>query len=483
MEVAGLIYFCYTICITPAKDRRLPMIKNIVILGAGFGGLRVALNVEADIRRYLRGSTPEAEEWKVILIDRNPYHLYYPKLYDIAVPEGAEPSPAIEIREILKGTRVEFVQGEVQRVDCKARVVEVTPSPDLRSSSPEGVEDGPSERRPRGGKREGLSYEYLVLALGADTDFFGIEGLQEYGCTLKSVSDAQKIRTMIEQFLKVPDKKLEIMIGGAGATGVEVAAELAHLFRNISRDRWSVTIVEALPRILSMFPLALSQYAHLRLERLGVHLMLDTCIKKVDSAHSREIATSPTAPRNDGAVIEVILAPRPLKPGEKEEELTCEFLPEHEKLVRADLLLWAGGIRPNPLMAQCGLPVDKKGRVEVDEHMAVRNLENVFAIGDNAFLLDPVMKQPVPAIAQAALLEAKIVAENITATIKGRLMKLYPFPKFPAIVPLGNKDAVALVGTHVVRGFSAWFLRQAADFRYYNSILPWWRAIKLCFFR
>ena len=256
-----------------------------------------------------------------------------------------------------------------------------------------------------------------------------------------------------------------MVIGGAGATGVEVAAELAYLFRSVPRERWKITIVEALPRVLSMFPNALSQYAHEKLEKLGVHLMLDTCIKSVGGGDGR---------------VEVVLAPRPLKPGEAESTLMCEFLPEKEKRMTAEFLLWAGGVRANPLIAKCGLPTDKKGRMEVDEHLQVKGLEKVFAIGDNALLIDPQSNQPVPATAQAALWGGKIVAQNIKALITGTPLTLYHFKKFPAIVPLSGRDAVALFGKLVIKGWPASFLRHAADCRYFASVIGWMKAIKRC---
>jgi len=415
------------------------MHKNIVILGAGFGGLRCAL----DMAR----TTPK--DYKIVLIDRNPYHLYYPKLFEEIVPRSEVSGfrCQVSVLEILKGTKVEFIQGAVQGIDCKGRTVEVTPS------------DFPLH------KGEKWSYEYLVLALGADTDYFGIPGLKEYGCTLKSIKDAETIRVVVQEFLQKKRERLDIVIGGAGATGVEVAAELAYLFRDVPRQQWSITIVEALPRILAMFPNELSQYAHARLEKLGVRLMLDTCIKSVGTKEGKP---------------EIVLAPRPLKPGETEAQLTCDFLPAHEKRVVVDVLLWAGGVRANPFISTCGMLVDRKGRVEVDEHLVVKGIERIFAIGDNALLMDPTTKQPVPATAQAALLQGKIVADNIMRTIKGMPLALYSFPKFPAIVPLADKDAVALIGNHVMRGFLAMLLRKAADVRYYASIVGWWKAMKRC---
>lgn len=418
--------------------------KHLVILGAGFGGLCAALN----LGRQLSGG-----EWKIILVDRNSYHLYYPRLYELIIPNRGA-ACVIEVKEVLKGKKVEFIQNEAATIDCKGKRVVFT--------------DGST-----------LSFEYLILALGADTDYFGISGLHEYACTLKSLKDAEMIRNKVEEFLKnaklqksgtETTEKFSVVIGGAGATGVEVASELAYLFRDVPRGSWSITLVEALRNVLWMFPPGISQYAHKRLEELGVTLMLDTCIK--------EVVKEKDVPR-----VEVVLAPRPLKPGEKEEELVCSFLPEHEKQISADLLLWAGGVRANPLVAKCGLPTDRKGRIEVDEHLRVKGEERMYAIGDNALLMDPSVNQPVPGTAQAALLEGKIAAANVISAVKGHpTMMLYPFPKFPAVVPLSDMDAVALFKGKIFRGVFAWFLRKAADFRYYNSILPWWRAMKLCFF-
>lgn len=422
------------------------MSGNIVILGAGFGGLRAALDLSRKIPR----------DWKVILVDRNSYHVYYPRLYEMIVPRSQVSGARcqVSIAEILKGSRVEFIQGEVKGLDCQGRAVQMV--------------DGTK-----------LMYEYLVLALGAGTDYFGIDGLEKYACTLKSVEDAACIREKVGEFLKYTDTEalpperrrqglpFSIVIGGAGATGVEVAAELAYLFRNIPRERWSVTLVEALSSVLWMFPLGISQYAHKRLEALGVHPMLDTCIKRVE---------------NKGEYPEVVLAPRPLKPGETEAQLACDFLPEHEKRIKADLLLWAGGIRANPLLAACSMAVDRKGRVEVDEYLRVKGLENVFALGDNASLVNPATNQPVPATAQAAIEQGTLVAGNIARLIKtgglasgspeARPLVSYTFHNFPAIIPLANRDGVALMGDRVLRGFPAWLLRQAADFKYFSMILP-----------
>ncbi|MDO8505235.1 MAG: FAD-dependent oxidoreductase [bacterium] len=460
--------------------------KNIVILGAGFGGIRAAKELDRKLGKIAVSSrgdgTPrndDEEKWRVILVDQNSFHVYYPKLFEEVLPQEKDRHAptvvgtrddengkcTVSLHEILKGTGVEFLQAAVQGIDFEARIVQCS----------EG---------------DALSFEYLILALGADADYFGIPGLKENAVVLRSLQDAKKIREKVEEFLKkichpeersdegslanashahsdeilraAQNDKFEVIIGGAGATGVELAASLAYQFRDIEKSKWSVTIVEALPRVLSMFPNGLSQYAHRRLEKLGVHLMLDTCIKEV----------------KEGG--EVILVPRPLKPGESEDTLLCDFLPEHEKRMFPDLLLWTGGVAANSLLEKCGMPTDKKGRVEVDGHMAVKGMEGIFAIGDNALLIDPMTKQPVPGTAQAALAEAEIAAKNILASIRGKTLVRYAFPKFSAIVPLAGRDCVALFQMRVIKGLPAWLLRQAADCRYFASITGWYRAVKKC---
>ena len=488
--------------------------KNIVILGAGFGGIRAALDLDRALSRdsSLRSGSAQNDSggWRVVLVDRNAYHVYYPKLYDTAIPDSARHTDevkksSIPISEILQGTVVEFLQGDVKGIDCKKQQIVIsTKRPDGAQCLPAGRQGEISFASSKEGVRSFaaaqddetllVNYEYLVFALGAGTDYFGIPGLQEYACTLKSLKDAEVIRDIVGEFLEKKRSRLDVVIGGAGATGVEVASELAYLLRTIPRDRWSITIVEALPRVLSMFPNGMSQYAHTRLEKLGVKLMLDTCIKSVEKisssrpkrseverSHTVQDVRSLDSARDDELCgVEVVLAPRPLKPNEKESELVCDFLPEREKRITVDFLLWAGGVRANPLLASCGMAVDRKGRLEVDTYFQVKGIERVFAIGDNAVLVDPQTKQPVPATAQAAVLEGKIVANNIARAVYGTALIPYYFPKYHAVIPLADHDAVALMGDRVIRGFPAWALRKAADCRYYGTVVGWWKAVKRC---
>lgn len=417
------------------------MAQNIVILGAGFGGLRCALDLARKV----------SSEWQVILIDRQDYHVHMPLLYEVATAyfgthEPTEPELraccGLDLKKILPKS-VEFVQGEVKGMDCRKKKVLVG--------------------------KEAIEYDYLALALGSSPDFFGIPGLENHAYTFATVHDAiavrRKIRDLIEEVRAGHLERADFAVGGGGATGVEFAAELAHLLRReLKTAQWSITLIEASSRVLGMLPLRASQYAHSRLEKLGVRIMADTCIKKV---------------KGEKGVVEVVLVPRPLKPGEPESVLVCEFLSKKEKRVSTNMLIWAGGIRANTLTAQCGLPTNRKGRLEVNEHLQVKGLENVFAIGDNALLLDPRTNQPVPALAQAAIVQGQMVAKNIARAIGGQPLALYPFPQFPTVLPLGGKSALVVWGAVAFNGLLGWLVRQGADLRYFVSIMPWWRALRL----
>ncbi|KKU73941.1 MAG: FAD-dependent pyridine nucleotide-disulfide oxidoreductase [Parcubacteria group bacterium GW2011_GWA2_47_26] len=394
-------------------------------------------------------------EWQIYLVDRNDCHLYIPLLYEVATGYFGNNKPTEEILaqgcclniSQLLGKRVQFLQDEVVRIDCKKKSISL-----------------------RDGKT--LQFSYLVLALGSAPDYFGVPGLEANACTFGGLADALKLRRRISDFIERKRKgelsKINIIIGGGGATGVEFAAELVQSFlclKNYGVLRagdWQITLVEALPRLLSVLSLKASALALARLEKQGVKIMLDTCIKSA-------------------APGEIILAPRPLKSGEKENDLVCEFLPEHEKKMKADLIVWAGGIKSNGLLAQCGLTTDRKGRVEVNAQMRVKDMEDVFALGDNALLINPQNNQAVPMLAQAAIAEAKIAAKNIASLIQGMALINYSFPEFPTANPIGGKRAIIVFKNLIFDGFVGWVVRQAADLRYFLSIMPLFAALNFFF--
>lgn len=424
---------------------------SIVILGAGFGGLATA--------KALCGCVA-----KITVIDRSRLHTYTPLLYEVATgfiehenvgsAKLLQSGAAIANETILSRWGADFIEGEITGVDWAAKRVLL-----------------------RGG--EPVFFDYLVVALGAETNFYGIEGMAENALTLKSVRDADRLRQRIHDFLhkreKDPSRKFTVFIGGAGATGVELAAELTmflrrHMMRKHLRpEDFEICLVEVQSRVLGMMDPAISKMAAERLQALGVKLMLDTCVKSVAAGR-------------------VVLAPRPLKQGESRDSLLCEFKSEEEKVFNADILVWSGGIRGAAALERFGLPLDARGkRLAVNAAFEVAGQPNVFAVGDSALLMDPRTKMPVPWLAQAAMVHGSAVAATIMRRVAGGFSAAaYDFREYPVIFPLGGKCAIFHFKSRTFNGWLGWGIKELANLRYFLHILPffsaltlWWRGARM----
>ncbi len=417
--------------------------KNIVIIGAGFGGLRVALDLEKKLRFQ--------KDCHITVVDRRAHHLYTSLLYEVATGyfeketsecEGLLKAGACMLLErfptIVSGHRIKFLPCDAARIETETREI-------LCSD---------------GGK---ISYDSLVLAMGSVVDYPPIEGLKENALALKTIDDAlairRKVRDYIDRRRAGAEEKITIVICGAGATGVELASELTGFFDqqmtkgHLALGDFSITLVEATSRVLGIFNPVISRWALDRLHRLGVKVMLDTCVKRIVKGS-------------------VILAPRPLKAGEKEDALLCEFAPETEKTVEADIIVWAGGVRTQKVIEDSGLPIDRKGRAQVDATLRVKGFENIFAVGDCASLEDPVTKQPLPTLARIALTEGKLAARNVKHALMDGQLETYGRPLSGAVIPMGGKWALAEVGPVRFYGWPAYALRKLIDLKYFLSILP-----------
>ncbi|MEK7073655.1 MAG: FAD-dependent oxidoreductase [Patescibacteria group bacterium] len=409
--------------------------QRVLILGAGFGGLAAA-------RRLRRN--PDVT---VTLIDRGPAHTFYSMLYEVAtgfmhgrdiLGEAAlARGVSISYERILSRWGCGYVRATVTAVDLGKKIVR--------------TDDGDAH-----------AYDYLIVSFGFAPDFFGIAGLQERAFTLSSLADALAVRSRIMGYLdrkkRGQEVSLRIMIGGGGATGVETAAELANFFHGrqkageLHSGDWSIRLVEASPRLLSMLPPDASAAALKRLEQLGVKVMLDTCIKRVEDHH-------------------VILTPRPLRPGESLDALVCEFRAEAERAFEAEVVIWCGGIRGSASTAMLGLALDRKGRIPVDPTMAAA-APDVFVVGDCAALVDPESGKPVPNLAQSAAEMGALAGENILRRVHAQPPQSFVFHTYATVIPLGGKNALAHFGTWYLSGLPGYVVRQAASFRYWLTILP-----------
>ncbi|MFA5853543.1 MAG: NAD(P)/FAD-dependent oxidoreductase [Patescibacteria group bacterium] len=418
--------------------------ERIVILGAGFGGLTTAVQLAKRMGKR--------QGCEIVVVDKCTHHLYRPWLYEVATGNAPEDrlksgvaTPYEDLRTHLSGLGVKVEYQEVIGVDWESKTVRLCDD-------------------------RGLPFDHLVVALGASPDFYGIEGLEQHGVPMYSLQNAlvvqRKLKHLVEQKRRNEIPFIRILVGGAGPTGVEFACEAANFLKTqvkkkmLGAGEYSIELVEASPRPLQSLHPQLSTWAKERLEKLGVKLILDACIKGAHKDH-------------------VILAPRPLKPGETMEALICDFKNEGVKEVTTDLLVWCGGFRANPIVKSLGLTMDVRGKVEVDDTMQVKNMSNAWAVGDCITLFDPTAKRPVPQLAQGAIHQAHLAAENIMRAIEKKPLAHYQYPVMHAIVPMGGSWGVAEVYGHRFKGVLVWPIRLAADIRYFLSTLPLKSAWKL----
>ncbi|MEK7099052.1 MAG: NAD(P)/FAD-dependent oxidoreductase [Patescibacteria group bacterium] len=398
--------------------------KRIVIVGAGFGGLTTALTLAKDPAIIHRG-------YDIVLVDRSSYHLYTAGLYEVAaVPrhfardEYLAASVRIPLSEIIRARAVRFVQGALTGLDMSRRHIMLD-------------------------NKGTLSYDFLVLALGAETNYFDIHGLKEYSMPLKTADDAVLLRNKIESIAEIKPS-LSIVIGGAGATGVELAAELINFLCVIEREknpaapvcRTSVCLLEAGLEILPGFDANTVRRIRQRLESLGV--MIKTGIPII------------AASKNDIT----------LKSGER---------------VPYDILVWTGGIKGAHTLKSLGLTLSPKGTLVVDDYLRVPQGDGrIFAIGDNAWLAHPRTKRPLPATAQVAEQEARHAARAISRVIRGASLRRFcPMHTYPFVLAVGRKYAFADLITVRLTGMSGWCIKQLVQLKYFLFILPWPRALKL----
>ncbi len=419
--------------------------KQIIIAGAGFGGLAAAI----ELTKHLK----DTERWQVIVIDKNNKQIYHPLLYEVA--SGRTSELASDNRDLMESSSifydllfshinqklVRFVQGEIIGIDRTKKEVHLV-------------------------NGEVFAYEYLIGALGSQTEYFDIDGLKEQAHDLKTTADGLRIRRKIKELISavtVREKlNLNIVIGGGGPTGVELAGELANYFWKLvhqgvlTTGKYDITLVEGSPRLLSMCPPKVSAKVLDRLEHLGVRVLLDACVKRVDQKY-------------------VTIAPRPLRPGETEEVLICDFRGEKEKKLESDLMVWAGGIRAPGIASQLGSMIDRKGRVEITEYCQVKEngkaQSNVYAIGDCTVFQNE-QKESIPALAQSAMEEGKICGYNVFADIYGLGKKNISVRNYRTIVPVGGKYAVFVGKKYLFYGFFPWVIRELVNLKYFLEIMP-----------
>ncbi|MFD0695685.1 NAD(P)/FAD-dependent oxidoreductase [Paenibacillus sp. GCM10027628] len=376
---------------------------KVVILGAGYGGLVTTIRLQKKIR---------FDELDVTLVNKHDYHYITTHLHMPAAGTDHHDNARVEISELIDEHKVRFVKSTVEQIL-------------------------PDEKKVVLGD-EILSYDYLVVGLGSETETFGIPGLKEYAMSIKSINSVRFIRQHIEymfaKYKMQPHRQdyLTFVVGGAGFTGTEFVGELADHIPVLSRtydvDPASVKIfnVEASPSALPPgLPSDLVEYGMDVMRRKGVQYKLATPIKECTP---------------EGVIL------------------------GNGEFIRSATVIWSGGIRGNSLLEKAGFDV-QRGRVKVDAHLRSLQYPDVFITGDCSIVTGP-DGSPYPANAQIAVQQGYNAARNLIAAVRNKPLKPFAFDYKGTVASLGRGEAVGLLKVKKVKGKFAALLKKVIDARY-----------------
>jgi NADH:ubiquinone reductase (H+-translocating) len=376
----------------PETDR-----KRVVIVGAGFGGLALARKLAS------------MNLFQIVIIDKNNYHQFQPLFYQVAMA-GLEPSSiSFPLRKIFQSnphvhiriTSVDKILADQQRIETSLGQI---------------------------------WYDHLVLAVGADTNFFGNTEIQERALPLKSVGEALGLRNrMLENFEKAivvenEDERrglMTIVVVGGGPTGVEVSGTLAEMKRHILPKDYpeldfkmmEVSLVESGAEVLGPMSKNAQTKAEEYLNRLGVNILLNTRVTEFDGKYVS------------------------LNNGEK---------------IRTNNLVWAAGVKSNQIE---GLPAEslgRGGRYVVNRHNQIKGYDNIFAVGDSAYMTEDDFPNGHPQVAQPAIQQGKLLAQNLKRLAKGEAMEEFNYKDLGSMATVGRNLAVVDLPFWKFGGFFAW---------------------------
>jgi NADH dehydrogenase len=387
---------------------------EVVIAGGGFGGFYAA--------RALERLLP-AQSARVTLVNDANFMLYTPLLPGAA---GATLDPrhvVVPLRSQLKHT--ELTVGQVTGADPARRTLAV-----------ERLDGEPLD----------LSYDQLVIALGSVSRTLPIPGLAEHATGLKSLSDATALRNQVLTCMDIAEsledhsrraEYLGFVFVGAGYAGVEglaelqdFAAEAIELYPRCRAEGMRWVLLEAKERIMQEVPASLSEFAERELRGRGVEVRTDTTLREV-TARSVTLSGGETIP--------------------------------------ARTVVWTAGVKPSPVVGKLGFPLDDGGRILVDRMMGVDGHAGVWAIGDCAAVPDPSRPgQPCPPTAQHAIRQGRLVARNVSSTLRGERARPFRYRTKGVVAELGHNNAVAITLGVRWHGFPAWFIART----YHLLLMP-----------
>jgi NADH dehydrogenase len=386
---------------------------RIVILGAGFAGIYAA--------QALGKLLPHPVDGEITLIDENNFFVFTPMLTEVA---GGELDPRHIVSAIRHfSPRINFMQASVQAIDLKRKRVTISLG-------------RPEDALPNG--LETLEADHLVIALGSQTNYYGIAGLQEHALNIKNLGDAALIQNralaLLERADEEPDPDLRrelltFVVGGGGFSGVETMAALNDLVRENYKNYPRLmpgdiraVLIEAGERLLPELDEKLAAYAQKKLEQRGVEVRNGTAIS---GAGPDDVE---------------------LQGGER---------------IKTHLLIWSGGVAPSPVLKDLDCAHSQRGAIITDAYCRVPGYSDVWAIGDSAAIPQPGKHEPYAPLAQNATREGQLVARNIVAALRGEELQPFAYRPIGELALVGKQTGVASVYGLRFSGRLAWFLWRA----------------------
>lgn len=384
-----------------AQDR-----KKVLVLGAGYAGLQTVTKLQKEL---------SADEADITLINKNKYHYEATWLHEASAGTLNYEDLIYPIESVIKADKVKFINAEVTKIDRNAKKVETN----------HGIYD----------------YDILVVALGFESETFGINGMKDYAFQIENIETARKLSRHIEDKFanyaaskEKDDKDLAILVGGAGFTGIEFLGELTERIPElcnkygVNQNKVRVTCVEAAPKMLPMFSDELVNYAVNYLEDRGVEF---------------KIATPIVACNEKGFVVKIN---------------------DQEQQLEAGTAIWAAGVRGSKLMEESFEGV-KRGRIVTKQDLTIEGHDDIFVIGDVSAFIPAGEERPLPTTAQIAMQQGEHVAKSIKNILNGQAATDFEYVDRGTVCSLGAHDGVGIVYGRDITGKKAAFMKKVIDTR------------------
>jgi NADH dehydrogenase len=402
--------------------------KKIVILGGGFAGLECTRKLEKFFKNNL--------EIEIVLVSEDNFLLFTPMLPQVASGMIETRHIVMPIRTIIK--KAIFYEGRVKNIDPYGKIVNLWGSRDKRGIS--------------------IHYDFLVVALGSETNFFGMSDLEKNAYQMKTLNDAVLVRNRIIDMLEQAENEtnpilkksfLTFVIVGGGFAGIETAGELMDFlldvrkyYPNIKREDIRVIVLEALQNILPGFSESLAKFAQEKLSGRGIEIKLQTAVTSFNGD-------------------EVMIKRLDIDKDAIDDSMVSS--------IQSKTVIWTAGVTPVNTIKRSLFKTDK-GKIIVDDNLEVVDFSGVFAIGDCALFLDPNTQRPFAPTAQIAEAQAKVAAKNLYSLIKNKEKTKFVYESKGQMAIIGKRTGIASFLGMNIHGIVAWLLWRNV----YLSKIPTW---------